>query len=533
MKFACIPHTQIPGSSRIFLDLLYHYPRVQDFYPHPPTLDGIERASREIEYPDERRKAVVEALRSQNAGADSAVAANLDKLSRPGTVVVATGQQVGLLGGPSFAAYKALTAIKYAAALEARGVPAVPVFWLATEDHDVDEVSRVELLDRDSKGVSIQASTDAPAGLPAGEVAARAIPHDDLRTALSGMDFSDEALALVEAAYSGEPRFGPAFAELWKRLFGGRGLILLDPMDAALRRISAPVLRQALDDHEAIARELADRGKQLEEAGYHQQVSAPADGMLLFRFENGRRTPLRLDGGACKAGRRTYTLSELAQRLDSEPELFSPNALLRPVVQDYLLPTAGLLGGPAELAYWAQSSVLYKRLLGRMPAALHRASFTLLDSRSTKLLAKYKLNLTDCLTHEAELRSRMAAHLTPPALTGQFERQGAAVERALGELRGSLDSFDPTLAQALERSARKIRYQFDKIRAKTGREILRRDERSADDADRLAAWLYPHRSQQERRYSILSFQARFGARLYDEIYDAIRPECADHQALVL
>ena len=533
MKIACIPHTQIPGSSKIFLDLLYQYPRVQEFYPHPPTLEGVEAAAAEIDYPDARRAEVVEALRRQNAGAHPAVDANLDKLAKPGAVAIATGQQVGLLGGPSFAAYKALTAIKLAASLEARGIPAVPLFWLATEDHDIDEVSRVDLLDQSSKDVSLHARSDAPAGCPAGEARLRGVAMEELRAALEGMDFSAETIALAEDAYAGEPRFGEAFAKLWRGLFAKRGLILLDPMDPALRRICAPLLRQALDDREAIAQALAKRGRRIEAEGYHQQVAAPDDGVLLFRFENGRRTPLRWDGDAYKAGRKSYSHADLQALLESEPECFSPNALLRPVVQDYLLPTAGLLGGPAELAYWAQSAVLYERLLGRMPAALHRASFTLLDSRTAKLLGKYGLSLTDCMTYDADFRARMAARLTPPQLRAQFERQRTAVDRALGELRGSLGHFDPTLAEALDRSARKIRYQFEKIEGKAGREILRRDERSGDDADRLAAWLYPHRSQQERRYSILSFQARFGERLYDEIYEAIRPECADHQALVL
>ncbi|MEZ5365889.1 MAG: bacillithiol biosynthesis cysteine-adding enzyme BshC [Bryobacterales bacterium] len=533
MKFACIPHTQIPGSSRIFLDLLYHYDRVQDLYPHPPTLEGIERSANQIDYPDERRAQVVAALRAQNAGAGAAVDANLDKLAQPGTVVIATGQQVGLLGGPAFATYKALTAVRYAAELDSRGVPAVPVFWLATEDHDLDEVSHVSLLDRDSQETQIRASSDAHAGAPAGPAHAHGISWEDLRAALAGMDFSEETLAVAEAAYSGEPTFGGGFKALWRKLFADRGLVLLDPLDSVLRGVATPVLRQALDEREGVAADLAHRGAELEARGYHQQVAAPEDGMLLFRFENGKRTPLRFEGGAYKAGRHTYSLEELHGLLESEPDQFSPNALLRPVVQDYLLPTAALIGGPAELAYWAQSAVLYERLLGRMPAALHRASFTLLDSRSSKLLAKYGLSLRDCMTYEAELRQRMAAHLTPPELSAQFERQGKVVDRALAELRGALEAFDPTLVEALERSTRKIHYQFEKIQGKTSREIMRRDERSAGDADRLIAWLYPHRGQQERRYSILSFQARFGARLYAEIYDAIRPECADHQALVI
>ncbi|MCB1021797.1 MAG: bacillithiol biosynthesis cysteine-adding enzyme BshC [Acidobacteria bacterium] len=533
MKFACIPHTQIPGSSRIFLDLLYHYDRVQDLYAHPPTLEGIEQAAGRIDYPDERRAEVVAALRAQNTDTGAAVEANLDKLAQPGTVVIATGQQVGLLGGPAFATYKALTAVRYAAALEERGIPAVPVFWLATEDHDLDEVSVAALLDRNSHEMDMRVSSDAAPGAPAGPAPVRGLSLEDLRAAVEGMDFSAETLAIAEAAYGGEPTFGDGFKALWRKLFADRGLILLDPLDPALRRVASPVLRQALDERAEVAADLAERGADLEARGYHQQVAAPADGVLLFRFENGKRTPLRYESGAYKAGRHSYTHAELQALLESEPEQFSPNALLRPVVQDFLLPTAALIGGPAELAYWAQSAVLYDRLLGRMPAALHRASFTLLDSRSSKLLAKYGLTLRDCMTYEAELRQRMAAHLTPPDLSAQFERQGKAVDRALADLRGSLEAFDPTLVEALDRSARKIRYQFEKIQGKTSREIMRRDERSSDDADRLIAWLYPHRGQQERRYSILSFQARFGERLYAEIYDAIRPECADHQALVI
>ncbi len=533
MENVCIPHTQIPGSSRIFLDLLYHYERVRDLYPHQPNLDGIEAAAEAIDYPGERRERVVAALRRQNADAGPAVAANLDRLARRETVVVATGQQVGLLGGPCFAAYKALAAIKYAAELSNRGTPAVPVFWLATEDHDIDEVSHVELLDRDSRRVEIQAATDVRPGAPAGDAKVREVDFEKLRTALSGMDFSSEVQTLVEETYGGAPRFGEAFAALWRRLFAKRGLILLDPMDEELRATAAPLLQQALEAREPIAAELAERARVLQQRGYHVQVAAPADGVMLFRFEDGRRTPLRLEDAGYKAGRRAYARDELQRLLESEPESFSPNALLRPVVQDYLLPTAGLLGGPAELAYWAQSAVLYERLLGRAPAMLHRASFTLLGQRVVKLLDKYELSVTDCLTHEAELRKRLGARLTPAGLTDQLERQGAAVGRALEQMRGSLKEFDPTLAEALERSRRKIRYQFEKIRDKTGREMLRRDARASGDAECLAAWLYPHRGQQERRYSILSFQARYGERLFDEIYEAIRPECANHQALVL
>ena len=244
MKVACIPHTQIPGSSKIFLDLLYHYPRVEDLYPHPPTLEGIEAAARGGRLPGRTaRGRSSRRLRRQNTPAPTqAVTANLDRLARPGTVAVATGQQVGLLGGPCFAAYKALAAIKYAAELEKRGTPAVPIFWLATEDHDVDEVSHVELLDRDSEpsrrcALRPMRQRARPPATPT-----RATCRwTTCAPRCPGWTFRTRLVALVEESYGGEPRFGDAFAALWRKLFAKRGLILLDPMDAELRRIAVPV----------------------------------------------------------------------------------------------------------------------------------------------------------------------------------------------------------------------------------------------------------------------------------------------------
>ena len=227
------------------------------------------------------------------------------------------------------------------------------------------------------------------------------------------------------------------------------------------------------------------------------------------------------------------SLAEALSLVDSAPETFSPNALLRPSVQDVMLPTAAYIGGPAELAYMAQAQVVFDRVAGRMPVILPRASFTLIDSRRARLLGKYGLRIQDCWTHHTELEVRIARSLVPPQQEAQFDRGRQQIEAALAQLEGSLRDFDPTLAEALDHSRQKIRYQLDKLQGKTAREALRRTDRAADNAQELLDWIYPHKGPQERLLSILPLWARFGPPLLDSLAEAIRPECLDHQAILL
>jgi len=214
----------------------------------------------------------------------------------------------------------------------------------------------------------------------------------------------------------------------------------------------------------------------------------------------------------------------------TNPEI-SPNALLRPVMQDYLLPTCAYVGGPAELAYLAQSQVLYDRLLGRMPVMISRAGFTLLEPRATKLLARYKLTLPQTFVDPEHLKERVAHSLVPESLGASFDTETAGVMNHLGRVRAELERFDPTLAASLDKSQAKIAYQIDKARRKTAAEIMRRNDRAAGDAQYLSGLLYPHRHLQERFYSILPFLAAHGPDLVERLYDSVQLDCPDHRVV--
>jgi bacillithiol synthase len=250
---------------------------------------------------------------------------------------------------------------------------------------------------------------------------------------------------------------------------------------------------------------------------------------LAFLLEDGQRIALRHAEGNFTGGHRKLPAAELAARASH----LSPNALLRPVVQDYLLPTAAYIGGPAELAYLAQSQVLYGKLLDRQPAAFPRACFTLLDERSHKRMVRYCLSPADLFAGEQALQQAIATKLVPDRLRHRLDQTRTAISNALDALSGDLHHFDISLAGALATSRRKIEYQAGKIARKTAAQIMARDEQAIRDTQSLNGLVFPEKHLQERLYSILPFIAKFGPGLIDEIYSAVRIECPDHQFVVV
>jgi bacillithiol synthase len=516
MECSCVRHTDVPGTTRLFADLIYHFDRVKDLYPYRPNDIEALRSAAQFDFPDDRRAALIRALTPLNQGNPS-----LDVLAQPGTVAIVTGQQVGLFSGPAYTVYKALTAVKAARDLTERGVTAVPVFWLATEDHDFAEVDHAWVFGPDHQPVKIRIEGPGDNGShPVGGIPLQDIPLDALRSALAGLPFADDAFAMVERAYRPGETMGSAFARLIRELFAPYGLLLIDPMERALREIAAPLMREAVERMPELLDALIVRSKELVERGYHAQVLVDKTTSLAFLLQDGQRIALR---------HQKLSIQELANRATD----LSPNALLRPVVQDYLLPTAAYIGGPAELAYLAQSQVLYGKLTGRQPAAFPRACFTLLDERSHKRMVRYGVNPTDLFAGEQALHDTIAARLVPERLRARLDRTKNAFSSALDELRGDLDHFDITLAAALTTSRRKIEYQVGKIARKTATQIMARDEQATRDARSLNGLAFPEKHLQERLYSIVPFIAKFGPGLVDELYTAVRIECPDHQFVVV
>jgi bacillithiol biosynthesis cysteine-adding enzyme BshC len=512
----------LPNLSPLALDVFYHPDRVAGFYRHPlRDAASFQAAAAEIRFPAERRAALVAALRARNPESPS-----LERLAQPGAVAVVTGQQVGLFGGPAYTIYKALHAVKLAEWLTANGQPAAPVFWLATEDHDFAEVNHVWVFNAENRPAKAEASSEAGAR-PVGGVVLPAPPLTALREGMAGLPFADEAASLVEESYRLGATMGDGFGALLRRLLEGFDVLQVDPMLPQFRELAVPALRAAVESAPEMSARVMERGRELAAAGYHAQVHMEEHTSLVFLLEGGKRLALRRHGNEYLLNGRRIGAPELMDKASS----LSPNALLRPVVQDSMLPTVAYIGGAAEIAYLAQSEVLYSAMLKRMPVAVPRTGFTILDARSEKLFRRYDLSLPDFFHGEAALHERLSAKLVPPSLAGALRGTEAAVDVALDRLRREMAGFDATLTGALDRGARKIRYQIAKIGRKAGREALARDARAVSDARSLHGLVCPEGHLQERLYSILPFLARHGLDLPAQLHQAIELDCPDHRIL--
>jgi len=515
MQPTAVPHTEIPGASKLFLDYLYHFDRVAGFFAHHPyDRASFDQAARRLNYPSSRRAALIAALRGDNP--DSSL---LDRLAQPKTVVVVTGQQTGLFAGPSYTIYKALTAVRLAHRLTDAGIPAVPVFWCATEDHDFDEVRRVWLFDAAHQPQRLSIDGAFP-GQPVGPIAPASYPVVELSQMLAGFPFAGEVMEWVRRSYAPGVTMGQAFRNLLGQMLAPHEMLFLDPLRAPVRALAAPLLREAARASEDLIRIVQQRNGDLAAAGYHVQVQVSGETPLFFQLTNGRRNslPRRAEG---------------YPELERVPETLSPNALLRPVMQDYLLPTIAHVAGPAEIAYLAQSHALYGRLGVAPPVEVPRAAFTLLDARSQKLLDRYGLTFQSLFAGEEAVKEAMAKRLMPEGFKDSFRNTEAQVKSALATLRQEINAFDHTLGAAMDKSTAKILYQISKIERKVAREALRRREAAVAEAAHVSRLLLPHRHLQERFYSILPFLAKHGPDVVERILENINLDSPDHILLPL
>lgn len=525
MEPSCIRQSLIPGTTRLFHDYLYHFDRVNTFYRwHFADLDDFASAAMQIDFSEPRREKLISVLREQN-GETRALA----KLAERGTVAVVTGQQVGLFTGPAYTVFKALTAVRLAKHLSDHGIRAVPIFWLATEDHDLAEVDHAWVFDEQLNPMRLAVTSSDGNSTPVGKVHIETLPLDKLRRALDKLPFSHEVIAAIESAYYPGQTLGSAFASLLRQVLKDTDLLYIDPLAPAVREMAAGFLAQTVHRVPELIEELRKRNAELSAAGYHAQVHIEDDTSLLFLMSDHSRVPIRLKNNHFVAQERRFNADEL----QAEALLLSPNVLLRPVMQDYLLPTVSYVAGPSETAYIAQAEVLYRNLLGRMPVVFPRNSFTLLDTHAAKLLDRYQLNFSDLLDSRESVAARIAERLVPGNLRDEFQSARSSVNSVLANLESRLTAFDPTLAAAAKKSTAKMLYQMDKLSTKTARESMRRDERAKKDAEYLINLTYPHRYLQERFYSIIPFLAKHGLDLPQRLIADVPFACPDHMLRVI
>ena len=454
-------------------------------------------------------------------GAGAKALENIAKIGA-GAPVVVTGQQVGLLGGPLYVLLKAATAIARAKqATAATGVEHVPVFWLATEDHDLEEVDQVSLLSGargatalETLRLGVRSHEEPVGGVMLGEGA------DALLERASELLAYAPVCELLRECYAAGASFGGAFARLMARLFAEQGLVVMDAAGRDFHALGAGALRFAIEHAEELEAALMARSAELEAVGYHAQVLVKPGASLLFLVSevNGAKTRQALrrgSDGVWKAGAGTaaasYTTASLLEILEAEPERLSPNALLRPVFQDTILPTVAYVGGPAEVAYFAQSSVLYERMLGRVTPILPRLSATLIEPAIGAVMAQHEVSLPDSMRPAEELAQRLGARAMPIDAKRKLAAAGNAMDEALTAAEEYLGTLDAGLGKSAEVSASKMRYQIDRLRRMAATFELQKEGSLRKHAEAMTLHLFPEGHPQERVIAGVWFVAGYEA----------------------
>ena len=486
----------------------------------------------------EHRAELAAVLGRQNP--DAAYAGALEQI-RQGANVVVTGQQVGLFGGPLFTPHKAATAIALAQQATAAGQTHVPVFWLATEDHDFAEVNHVYFPSRHALN-KLTYETQPAAALPVGGVVLDDAITPLIDQAWELLGYSD-AMEWLAAAYKPGRTLAQAFAEFYGKVFHSHGLLVLDAAGRDVHRLGAPVLSAAIERADEVHTALVDRNKELAAAGYHAQVAVADHGSLLFLLDakTGARNALKRTqasasepDGLWQAGRDKYSTTDLLGILASEPERISPSALLRPVFQDQILPTSAYVGGPAEIAYFAQSAVLYERILGRLTPVLPRLSATLIEPAIAQLLDRHELSFETILAStEESLAQRLGARAMPVAGKQRIAAAGNALDAELTALTEYMTSVDEGLGRSASVSASKMRYQMNRLRRMAANFELQKEASLARHAQAVTRALHPHGGLQERLIGAAYFLARYGEGLVETMVAEAGDGCPGHKLIRL
>jgi len=528
--FAEAPVWEFLSAESIVKDYLQGEEKALSFFT-PFSLEDLFEETGKIARPDMGGTAAALMSFNRSMGASDATLENVNRLEN-GALVVMTGQQPGVLTGPLYTVYKALTAVQVAADLsEEGGTPVVPAFWVAGEDHDFDEIAQVYVVDGD--GRSSRMVLPGEMGRGGGPVGSISL-NENVRLflnrfidALPAGGFSGEVESCLFDALKSSANLGEWFSRLMTSLMGEYGLVLVDPSLPALKDQAAPLFQKALDKPLLVTELLNDAGDRLESLDYRRQIHKTDDLCPFFLINSGKRDNVRVQGGIFTSGDLRFSEGELRAVAEREPERFSPNAAMRPIFSDYLLPTVVYVAGPGEIGYYAQLREIYEYFGVPMPQVRMRKSLTLVEPRVRRILKKLGLSPLELLDR-GELLDRLIRRkhdITSPSF---WDEKVDAVNRLIGEVRDDVATLDPTLSGALENTIGSVSERIRSFEAKLLRNLKGKETLLKAQIDLAGERLFPGGGLQERTLNVFYFLAVYGRELLRRVMDCMPPDGARH-----
>lgn len=541
MAAPTIHSSKAVGRHHLYLDVLYDPDRTGRFFMWPhPTPAAFEACARRLSRPPVDRKAASAMLVRQNTafGAPPEAISAAQSLTESNAVCVFTGQQAGLLSGPLYTIHKAVTIINWTRKLQVMlKRPVVPVFWIASDDHDFEEIRWTALPNAQNHVQRL--SLDIP-GLTPRTPASQIKLGEGICGVLSQLwdaqittEFTPAIREALEAYYAPSNTISDAFGRLMARLFGRFGMVMFDPSDAEAKALCAPLFAEEIKGQQSTVSALSEIGQRLDESGYHRQVEHPEGHSHLFYSSNGRHAIRAGDGKLWTDPETTPQASDYwLSRLKANPESFSPGVLFRPVAQSYLFPVVSVVCGPSEIAYWAQSRALFDRFNVTMPVVLPRMSATIIEKKIQSGVASLGHEVSEFFGDIEALINTHFEKSFPLDLTQRFEAEKQDTLRRLAQLKDIVTGFEPTLERTFEVDAGKIGATWSHLEDKVFQAHKRKGDEIRARFYKLAVHLRPEGRPQERVFGIVYYINKYGFDLIDRIIDQLPVGAPDHRIIV-
>ena len=529
-----IAPTKELGYSDIFLDFVSGADRAKEFFPAGSLEDVASRLDR-MQFP---RDAVADILEQQNKlyGAGGRTFDNVRLLRDSKTLCVFSGQQAGLFTGPMLVVIKALAIIKAARLYRQQlGRPVIPIFWIAGDDHDIEEVNHTYVLDRSSDVLKLLYDSGPEVESPTAEVRLTHAEQlssvkQELKKILGETDFTPKLYDLIERAYTPEDTYVTAFGKVMAELTREYGLVFFSPGDAGAKKLASGLFRDIIEKQDLMHRYLDETSASMKRHGYHLQVEKRESAADLFYNLNGRKPILREADGFV-AGERSFKREELLDEIEQHPERFSPDALTRPLLQSYLFPVISQKGGAAEIAYLAQVSKVFEVFGLVNPLYKARPSLTVVENKYQKLMEEYDLAFEDLLGDIEQVFNKLLAVSFPEDIERKFSRLHEDILARFADFSSTSLEFDPSLEAFSEQIRGKIDFNLKAYEQKIFSAHKKKSQETRDRLYRVWRALYPNRNFQERAINVTYFLSKYDFSFIDFLYSKM--DCEDHRHQII
>lgn len=522
---AALDVRQFPGASAFLAAYTRAFDSISPLFAGNPADPSAWRAAIRRAGAVERDRAPIAAvLRAQmdRRGAPAEAREKAARLTQPNAVTIVTGQQAGAFAGPLYTLLKAVTTLQLARQIEAQhGVPVVPIFWADGEDHDWQEIRATSVLDPDDRLADIAMPQFAGAGerrsgdILLDERVTEAV--ESLFASMPATAFSNELREAVCRCYAPGRSMAEAYARFVEHLLGRHGLVVFESADPAAKPLARAIFANELRNPGRSSQLAAAAGERSRALGFPPQVVPVEGAAALFRLSPSRdaiRVPF--DGNA------------LAEEALAHPERFSPNVLLRPVVQDWIFPNVAYVAGPGELAYHGQLEGIYKAFGVPRPLLYPRASASIMDGRSLRFMERYAMAMASLTQPDESALNRLVESQLPEDARNSLVDAAEVTADRWGALLSSIPQIDPTLEGAVRGSLKRLQHEIETLQWKTLRAVKRRESdmrRQFRHAQQLA---FPRGKPQERVLGVVHFANAYGPALVDKLVAELPTEMGSH-----